>query len=67
LNCLVTVSHFVTLTEDSAAAGSQFHNCSTETGRKILYHGEEHGEFCLHIYTKEQDFFSKYKEKKLNT
>ena len=29
--CQVIVTHFVTLTDDSAAPGGQFQNCSAET------------------------------------
>ena len=65
--CEVIVSHFVTLTENSAAPSSQFQNCGTETSRKILRYGGKHGECCVLVCTQEQDFFSKCKENKLNT
>jgi len=46
---------------------SEFQNCSAETWRKILHYGEKHGECSMLVYTKEQDLFSKCKDKKLNT
>jgi len=45
---------------------SEFQNCSTETWRNILRYGAKHGECSVLVCTQEQDFFSKYKEKKLN-
>jgi len=46
---------------------SEFQNCSTDTWRNILHYGGKPGECSVLVCTKEQDFFSKYKEKKLNT
>jgi hypothetical protein len=46
---------------------SQFQNCSTETGRNILCYGGKQGECSMFVCAQEQDLFSKYKDKKLNT
>jgi hypothetical protein len=64
--CQVLVSHFVTLTEDSAASGSKSSRIVIQRLGENLYYAGKHGECYVLVGTQEQDFFSKYKEKKLN-